>query len=252
MINNRLKLIFPILFVIIFQACAYSFSFAVFGDNGDGDLVFLDIIKRINADPSIVFVINTGDIVTTGKLSQYKHYLSMTSQLKVKTYNVMGNHDIIGAGRINFLKFFGNPYYSWDYENCHFIVLDNVSQYGLGTIQTKWLTADLENNQKPVVFIFMHKPMSDPSGSFSQYLMGPENELTALKKLFQRNNVKYVFCGHIHCYGKIIEDQITYIITGGAGSHLHLPNFAGGFFNYIKVTVNGNNVSDKVMRLYSE
>jgi hypothetical protein len=56
-----------------------------------------------------------------------------------------------------------------------------------------------------------------------------------------------VFSGHIHGYGEVVADGVTYVVSGGAGKKLH--NARKGItskFNYIQVAVNGTNVTRSV------
>ena len=57
-----------------------------------------------------------------------------------------------------------------------------------------------------------------------------------------------LFCSHIHFYYKGKWKKTPFIITGGAGAPLkHYKNM--GFYHYIKVTINSNNVEYKVIKI---
>jgi len=226
------------------------FAFAVMGDNRDGDPIFRKIIESLNADLEIGFAVNCGDLTPHGREREFKHYLLMTGKSRIEIYPVIGNHDIVDS-RTNYEKFLAPRYYSFDYGNSHFVMLDNVSQGGLGKAQWSWLRKDLSKHSREHVFVFFHKPLLDPSGHMPHYIMKPRNEVQELIALFQKYNVKYVFFGHIHGYGRAERDGIVYILTGGAGSPLYLPAFSGGFYHYVKVNVDGKNISDEVVRISS-
>ncbi|WP_041675224.1 hypothetical protein [Sulfurimonas autotrophica] len=66
-----------------------------------------------------------------------------------------------------------------------------------------------------------------------------------LNKLFERYNVTKLFCSHIHAYYHGIWHKTPYIISGGAGA----PLKDGGFFHYIKVTVENENISYQVIKI---
>jgi calcineurin-like phosphoesterase family protein len=231
---------------------ADKFSFAVFGDNQDGDKVFIDLIDRLNKDASLAFAVNNGDLTPYGKEAEYKKYLKMTKKLNIKLYNVPGNHDLVAGGGKYYLKYIGPYYHSMDYANSHFIFLNNAFKDSFDKVQFNWLREDLENNKKEHVFVFMHRPTFDPNELYNGYVMSGRQVVEELMRLFERYNVNYVFAGHIHGYAKAKRGSITYIVTAGAGASLYLPREIGGIFHYIKITVDGDKILDEVKMIYGE
>jgi hypothetical protein len=173
----------------------------------------------------------------------------MIGAYKLKFYNTIGNHDRMVDGISNYLKMFGNTYFSWDFEGYHFICLDNVSQTGLGTEQYKWLINVLNSNKRKNKFVFMHKPIFDITGSYPDTIMYPKRVGSDLLKLFAKNNVRAVFWGHIHGFAEEKRDGILYVLTGGGGAPLYLPKFSGGFNHYVKVSVDDGKVYDEVVKV---
>ena len=239
-------------FLIVFCSSAFAFSFAVIGDIQEGEQIFRQAVYLMNKDKSLLFAVCAGDLTESGTKWEYDRYKSIIDISKLRFYNVIGNHDKYWGGIKNFEKLFGRPYYSWDSSGSHFIALDNVSKNGLGTAQMTWLKADLAASKDKPKFVFMHKPMFDITGSFPDQVMHPQTEAQSLMKLFEQNNVVAVFCGHIHGYAKEKVNGITYIISGGGGAHLHLPNFAGGYYHYTKATYDGRKFKDEPVKLYDE
>jgi 3',5'-cyclic AMP phosphodiesterase CpdA len=231
--------------------CA-KFSFAVFGDNREGDSAFKKIIQMVNKDRDIKFCVNTGDLTPHGWSSEYDKYWKMCTACKVKIYDTIGNHDLglFDAGRNIFKKKYDGTYYYFDRDGSRFIVLDNAKSRGMGRGQFIWLKDVLDT--KMTKFVFMHMPIFDPSDTYPNYIMMPKDENEALNKLLIREDVRYVFGGHIHGYGREERDGIIYILTAGAGAPLYLPAFNGGFYHYVKVTVDGSKITDKVVRIYND
>lgn len=64
--------------------------------------------------------------------------------------------------------------------------------------------------------------------------------------------MRYVFAGHIHGYGREERNGTVYILTAGGGAPLYLPAFDGGFYHYVKVTVDGNKITDELVKVYNE
>jgi hypothetical protein len=54
-----------------------------------------------------------------------------------------------------------------------------------------------------------------------------------------------LFASHIHAYFRGVWHQTPFIITGGAGA----PLKSGGFYHYIAVTVSGDKVDYKVVKI---
>jgi len=254
--NSKARILFLALIIqfLFFTSCfAAKYSFAVFGDNRSGDAVFTDLINKINKDSDIIFAINTGDLTNTGSEKEYDNYWKMTRSAKVKIYDTLGNHDVgvKDRGIAIFKEKYGSNYYYFDHENVRFILLDNtvnIGEKGFGKKQAKWLKNLLKTNKK--VFVFMHKPLFDPTGTFPNYVMIPRSANNELSGILKAPKVKAVFAGHIHGYGREVKKGVLYIVTAGAGAPLYLSHSNGGFNHYIKITVDGDKIMDEVVKLY--
>ncbi len=227
-----------------------TFSFVVFGDNRDGDKIFMDLIEKVNQEENISFAVNTGDFVSRGRENEYRNYLEMTSRLKVKVYNVPGNHDLVLGGDKYFGKYFGPLYYSFDYKNSHFVVLNNAFKRYFDAEQFEWLKNDLASTKKENIFVFMHRPTFDPTEIHKGYIMSGRKTIEELMRLFRRSKVDYVFAGHLHGYARAKRKGTVYIIAAGAGAPLYLPKDFGGFYHYVKIRVDGKKITDEVVKIY--
>ena len=252
----RYALLYSLILFLCFSVnvafAADKFSFAVFGDNRDGDKVFTDLINKLNQDPSLAFAVNTGDFVSYGREAEYQNYIKMVKSLKIKIYNLPGNHDLVAGGYKNYLKYIGPYYFSIDYLNSHFIFINNAFKESFDAAQFNWLKNDLENTKQEHVFVFMHRPTFDPSDIYGGYIMSGRKVVEELIRLFERDKVDYVFAGHIHGYAKAKRGRVTYIVTAGAGAPLYLPREFGGFYHYVKITVDGDRIMDEVKMIYGE
>ena len=232
------------------MAEASSFSFAVFGDNQGNDKTFATLISRVNQDKSLKLAINTGDLIERGREAEYQHYLKLATTLKPKLYHAPGNHDLVNKGYKYFRKYIGPLYYSFNYQNAHFVVLNNAFTGSFTKQQLAWLKKDLAKTRQKNIFVFMHRPMFDPLEIFSGYMMSGQQVVKELQRIFKYYGVDYVFAGHIHAYAKVKRDGIVYLVSGGAGGQFHLPPELGGFYHYIKITVEGEQIKDEVVRIY--
>jgi predicted phosphodiesterase len=214
-------------------ATVESFSFVVFGDNRDGDMIFMDLIKKLNQKKDIAFVVNTGDF------------------LKFKLYHVPGNHDLVENGYKYYKKYIRPQYYySFDYQNSHFVVLNNAFKQSFNAKQFNWLKEDLAATKKENIFVFMHRPTFDPTEIYKGYVMSGRETVKELMKVFKRYKVDYVFAGHLHGYARAEREGVIYVVTGGAGAPLYLPRDFGGFYHYVRIKVEGDNIKDEVLKTY--
>lgn len=209
---------------------AGDFQFVVIGDTrprfeSASFRPFQSLITKIN-DLGPAFIINLGDLIYgygfPGKETQWDKYESVIKEIEAPYYQVPGNHDTHSkAARRIYGRRFGRFYQSFDYEDCHFVLLDNTEQqrWGyLGPRELDWLRRDLKETRARSVFVFMHFPVWEPERVTPQYY---EFWNKTLHPLFKQSRVRAVFAGHFHAYGPTRElDGIRYFITGGGGAEL--------------------------------
>ncbi len=239
-----------LLILLLHSSCfADKFTFAVYGDNEGGYSTFQNVLDSISADRSISFAVSVGDITPRGTKADYERYFGMCAASNIKIYDTIGNHDngASGEGRKIFQKKYGSTWYYFDKGDARFIILDNSRSDGMGEEQINWAKKALATKKQKLVF--MHKPIFDPSGMYPEHVMAPSSEAEKLDDLFIRDKVRYVFSGHIHGYLRAEEHGIVYVVTAGAGAPLYMPYFNGGYHNYVKVTVDGLNITDDVVKL---
>ncbi len=227
------------------------FSFAVMGDNRDGDPVLKKIIRTINEDENISFAINNGDLVPDGYDKEFRKYLQIIESSKQPILSIIGNHEIPWYdGEHNYKNFFGKSYFDFHYGNSYFIVLDS-SDKSIDAQQKKWLIEALKRSQAYTHrFVVTHVPLYDPrEGTYQKgHSFHSLKEAAELNALFDRYKVTMLFASHIHFYYRGKWHRTTFIITGGAGAPL--KHFEGhGFYNFVKVTVDGAKVRYRVVRI---
>jgi hypothetical protein len=130
---------------------------------------------------------------------------------------IIGNHDVITPALLKqYLDHFGltKPYYSFNYNNIHFLMMDSESSYLPGsnpdfsglenTDQYRFVENDLSNASKNPnikwIFVMSHR-------QFYSSLCGNHDSCDPIKKLrnayhplFEKYNVDLVFSGHTHNY----------------------------------------------------
>jgi hypothetical protein len=242
----------------VIPAGAGEFEFVVIGDTrprieSQDFRPFEGLIAKINAQKPTL-VINLGDLIygygPRSKEKQWDKYQQVIKEVVPPYYQLPGNHDTHSqeARRI-YGRRFGRFYQSFDYEDCHFVLLDNTEQerWGyLGTAQLEWLKADLKQTQARSVFVFLHFPVWEPERITPAYY---EFWAQNLHPLFKQSRVRAVFAGHYHAYGPTREfDGIRYFITGGGGAELR-PEYkkSGGEHHFVKVKVSGDTFDTRVV-----
>lgn len=244
-------------------ARAADFEFAVIGDTrprfeSESFRPFEGLITKINElEPALV--INLGDLIygygTTTKEKQWDKYQAVVQAIRVPYHQLPGNHDTHSKeARKIYAERFGKFYQSFDYGDCHFVLLDNTEQerWGyLGPAQLAWLRNDLKTNHAASVFVFCHFPVWDPERVTPEYY---EFWANTLHPLFKASRVRAVFAGHYHAYGPTREfDGIRYFITGGGGAELR-PEYkkSGGEYHFMKVRVSADKFDVRVVTEHGE
>ncbi|MDY0019972.1 MAG: metallophosphoesterase, partial [Anaerolineae bacterium] len=214
------------------------FTFAVTSDmqdaSGPGDRdtpsYFRGAVEAIAATGPTAFMVVPGDLAPPDDVEwTIERYLGES----YLWYPVMGNHDIEREERILWFQTYNydpngdippnivrsgplgceKTTYSFDYNNAHFIVLDEFCNEANGTISNQmynWLYADLEATTKQHIFVFGHEPaypQPDADNGRERH-MNDSLDKDALKRdlfwgLLQEHNVAAYFCGHTHTYSAV-------------------------------------------------
>ncbi len=224
---------------------ATAYSFAVIGESAGNPEVYKALLKQVEADGN-AFVLHLGNLTESGSAAEYQAWRELMAGFPLPVYTVPGNQDAVDGSLANYLAFTGAPgvHYSFDFGQAHFAIVDASRGYLL-TEETAWLDADLAATQKPVKIVALHFPPFDPRGSGQVLTMGNE----AFAMLMRQRGVRYVFAGHIRAYDQFTRDGVIYVISGGGGAPLSRSEDQGGFYHYVRVSVNGTDVQTEVRRL---
>ncbi|MDZ7342135.1 MAG: calcineurin-like phosphoesterase family protein [candidate division KSB1 bacterium] len=204
-------------FPLIRVAKKDTFEVIVFADPQPRNYQEIDYIRDdVVAEligTSAQFGITLGDIVFDD-LSLYGRYNQIVSQIGIPFYNVPGNHDENYDATDDrfaletFKRHFGPNYYSFDYGQVHFIILDDVEYLGrneqgysryqgkIGPKQLAWLSNDLRLvPDDRLIVLAMHIPL------YTVY--GPDASINvvdreALFEVLKGRERVLVLAGHMH------------------------------------------------------
>jgi len=215
-----------------------AYAFVVIGDNRS----FPERFKKISdlaygERPN--FAVNVGDVVTDGRVKEQwiTEFLNPAANLmaRVPNYVAIGNHEKNAHWFYDYLSFPApENYYSFDYGNAHFTIVDSNQIFTPLSRQYQWLEKDLAASRATWKFVAHHHPPyssdkddygnTDKRGS----ILGDPNT-RQLVSLYEKYGVDIVWVGHIHDYertwpirdGRVDQEHgVIYIQTGGGGAEL--------------------------------
>lgn len=171
-----------------------NFNFVSAGDFGCGENAKNTFNMMTKMEPELY--ITLGDYSYQPELDcWYDIFKSAGSALKV----VVGNHDTMGSVMRTLMNKFNlqQPYYSFDYQNGHFLALSSELDSG-DKGQYQFAISDLaKSSSNPItdwIIVFFHVPFYSGSGV-------DNNDMRDLyHPLFQKYKVDLVLTGHAHNY----------------------------------------------------
>lgn len=229
-----------------------DFHFSIVGDRTGGAQP--EIYGRIWREIDLLhpdFVINVGDTIEGGRdasaeaewrglrplWDRYSHF---------PLYFTPGNHDIWSSQSLEIYKQqTARPnFYSFNYQDAHFTVLDNSRSLDLTDSQLQFLRQDLEANRgRGPKFVFFHKPF------WLAYLKLGSGEF-ALHQMARKYNVDYIISGHGHQFVHMVRDGVVYLEVGSSGAKMKGEGFSQGwFYHHVWGYVKGSKVELSVKEL---
>lgn len=189
-----------------------AFRFVVYGDTRSNPTDHANVVAGIVAS-SARFVAHTGDFVARGK--EYwrwqSEYFNPAAVLMKNTtlFPCLGNHEQNSQWYYYFFRTpagggdYEEQWYSFDYGNCHFAIVDTDVDFSPGSDQHAWLEDDLESARAEWVFVIHHHPAYS-SGAHG----GCEEVQKHLVPLYETCGIDMVFSGHDHIYERSYKDGV--------------------------------------------
>ncbi|MEO0262870.1 MAG: metallophosphoesterase [candidate division WOR-3 bacterium] len=244
------------LYLLITNLFSQKFQFAILGDRTGGadQKVFEKIIEEISKN-NLDFVINVGDLIE-GYIgdenlinARWDTILNTIKKLPCPFYFVPGNNDIWNekSREIYIKRTNSKTYYSFDYGNVHFIIIDNSIINGweeIDTLQLNWIKKDLSNTEKEIIFCFFHKPFWINAVR--------EKKTDIIHEILKTKKKVYVISGHLHVFTKTSIDNIKYLVAGSSGGSIGGNEALGEFYGYTLVSVENGNINVKFIKIDGE
>jgi len=175
-----------------------GFSFAAAGDWACTSKA-KDTVKNI-IDHDAELVLALGDLSYD---SSAKCWLKIIKPIAGKTKIVIGNHEADSSKKLkSYMKAFNlqKQYYSFNYQNVHFLALSTETSYDEGSKQYKFAEKDLQQYSKDKsidwIVAFYHKNTYSSGGGLPDEKDFREN----YHPLFDKYNVDLALQGHHHAY----------------------------------------------------
>lgn len=191
------------------------------GKNLDFDSADAKLFAWLDEQENLpAFALCLGDSTDGGKTEQFQDYNQFTKKLQdnygITTYTTCGNHDIY--------QYHWEDWKQMVYPNTSFyrIQTPSVSYYSLdtatgilGVTQMDLLKKAFESDTNEKI-IFTHYPLYTKTPLFAMEDTVERNELL---ELFEKNNVKQFFAGHLHINETVdFNSFIAYTLPGFSAS----------------------------------
>ena len=212
-----------------------------------GDFCYPDEGRRCDCRPENLPV-NLKNALAMPSLAEKDTIRSLYRDFEKPSFHVIGNHDCDMCSKAQILEYHGanrGAYYSFDFGDFHFVVLDanyfmedgEYYSYCHGNYfdktpgktrllpflppkELKWLCDDLDKTDLPTV-IFSHQSLR---GGASRAIMNAAEFSEVIKN--RRSRVVACFSGHVHIDGTVKRDGVWYIHLNSMSNHWMGEEFA--------------------------
>ena len=210
-----------------------------------------DAIMQINTSGAYDFVLFTGDLINTPKISELEKFITHANNLVYPWYAIDGNHDIGIDGPLTKSKFISvlgennkkmkqkDIYYAFTPKKGYRVIcLDSIIDSRVTTKgrisdeQLIWLKNELDKYKKETIIVCTHVPVVEPYSSPNHSM---ENEYELKRILRSHKNPIIVLQGHYHA-ARLFQNENMLVIS--CPSLVSFPNA----FRVININTGRNNV----------
>ena len=215
-----------------------SFRFAFMSDFQSTATTQDAMVAQLLNQHNPQFSVYGGDMANDGTVySDYKDDFFTKQQAlvaKVPFFGCVGNHDGWGTNPQAFLQAPASAsgtqaYYSFDYGDAHFLILNNNVPYTASSAQSAFAKADLAGSSKTWKIVAFH---------MSAYCAGGHGENADMKTMttnvFEPCGVDLVLTGHSHFYQHNLVNGIHHMVLGPAHDSPRDPGTASYTIKSVK------------------
>ena len=209
---------------------------------GDSHLDYDNLTKfvhHVNADPTIDFVIHTGDLTDHGLLKEYEWAVSRLQKLNKPFVVTLGNHDVLSLGEDTYKHMLGGSNFTFVKDSVKFVVFNsNGREYGFkGKIpDLGWLNKELlSGSDYKNVMMVSHVPYWDRDFDLG---LKPDY-LKLLRDVNSRTPILAHINGHLHMQTVDVrpDNGLLQILPGSTGSRIYVKLIIGkNGVRYEKIT----------------
>ena len=175
-----------------------NFNFVAVGDWDCNSNTEDTVDNIIDKDPELVLAL--GDLSYENSANCW---IEVIEPIADRTKIALGNHESESSKKLkDYMEFFEleKQYYSFNYENIHFLVLSTEVPYDDDSQQYEFAKQDLEkystDSSVDWIIVFFHRQ----SYSSAKYLEDEEDFRDTYHPLFDKYKVDLALQGHIHAY----------------------------------------------------
>lgn len=219
-----------------------SFSFITIADvQASSDENFahaaLTLQAALETLPEAEFTVNLGDYVNDNTNDEWDWYFKnfAFANNRLTHVPVAGNHDGNITNKLNTFNFrntfcldrsdnesLEGVYYSFDYGNAHFAVLNTNDMYPMSQAQKNWLVNDMSNSAATWKILLMHRSLYSAGKNINK----PDTIVMrdVLLPLIDQLDIDLVLSGHDHMYMRTAQvygdkrvENVTYVTESFRG-----------------------------------
>jgi hypothetical protein len=231
-----------------------NFNFIAVGDWGCRSGTNLTLNNILYKNPELILGLGDYSYEPTADC-----WLDLIRPFESKLKIAIGNHDDTSSSLLNqYMNHFGlsKQFYSFDYQNVHFVVMSTEVPFGIGSEQYGFIQQDLSNTSSDPdiewIIVYIHKPFYHGCLSFTEVCLITPKLREIYHPLFDIYDIDLVLYGHHHSYERTYPlkynklDESKPIITDLNMNSYSNPN--GSIF--VTVGTGGHSLYDLEKRPY--
>ena len=181
------------------------------------------------------FLVTCGDMTNNqdDPSNEYNELMRCTDNLAndIPMYWVPGNHDVRGTPTLESLaryrKMYGDDVYSFDYDSCHFLVMNSTVCKDPSMVPDEWekqlefVQNDLhearQQGSRHIIVFAHHPPFIIFVEEGNNWIVLPPERRQPLIELFLQYGVSHVFTGHWHRNHHAYYRDLEIVVTSAVG-----------------------------------